>query len=224
MWTLFGICWLGWVCCVEPCYARPITLSFMDVNINHSSNSSHSDLTGVHSWLSFAQPFSHRFGNHPVEKVVRLLHLIVQHLHALFQLTGLLLLLDSKETTFHPSVIWDIRTEETGLGATQWNHIWLKTEGQVSRSHGEHAARFQSVANLYESSLQLLGLLCACQHQVSAGVVHAQVIDVQTGFEHRAQALHPRKKTTTEILFWILTEHLWKHYFYTAEWLMWGDI
>lgn len=134
-----------WVCCVEPCYARPIKLFFIDANINHSSNCSHSDLTGVHSWLSFAQPFSHRFGNHPVEKVIRLLHLIVQHLHALFQLTGLLLLLHSKETTFHLSVIWDIRTEETGLGATRWNNIWLNTEGQVSRSHGEHAARLQSV-------------------------------------------------------------------------------
>lgn len=54
-------------------------------------------LTSVDSWLSLAQPFSHRLGNHSVEKVIGLLHLIVQHLHALFQLTGLLLLLHSEE-------------------------------------------------------------------------------------------------------------------------------
>lgn len=50
----------------------------------------------------------------------------------------------------------------------------------------------ESKVNLYESSLQLLWLLCARQHQVSAGVMHAQVIDVQTGFKHGTQALHPR--------------------------------
>lgn len=77
----------------------------------------------------------------------------------------------------------------------------------MSRSHRGHAATVQSTVNLYESSFQLLRLLRACQHQVSAGVVHAQVIDVQTSFEHRAQALHPRKtmairiKTFVETLF-----------------------
>lgn len=124
--------------------------------MNHSSNRPLSDLTGVHSWLSFAQPFSHRFRNHPVEKVVCLLHLIVQHLHTFFQLTGLLLLLQSKETRFHLSVIWDIQLGETGLGATQRNDIGLKTDGHMNRSDRENAARRVSAANLYESSLQLL--------------------------------------------------------------------
>ncbi len=50
--------------------------------------------------------------------------------------------------------------------------------------------------NLYESSLQLLWLLRARQHQVSAGVVHAQVIDVEAGLEHSTQALHPRRTRT----------------------------
>lgn len=45
--------------------------------------------------------------------------------------------------------------------------------------------------NLYESSLQLLWLLSPCQNQVSAGVVHAQVIDVQAGLKHGTQTLHP---------------------------------
>lgn len=57
---------------------------------------SNSDLTSVYSWLSFAQPFSHWLGNHPVQKVISLLHLVVQHLHTLLQLAGLLLLLHSK--------------------------------------------------------------------------------------------------------------------------------
>lgn len=48
-----------------------------------------------------------------------------------------------------------------------------------------------STVNLYEGSLQLFWLLSACQHQVSAGVVHAQVIDVQAGLKHGAQTLHP---------------------------------
>lgn len=42
-----------------------------------------SDLTSVYSWLSFAQPLCHWLGNHPVQKVISLLHLIVQHFHAL---------------------------------------------------------------------------------------------------------------------------------------------
>lgn len=54
------------------------------------------DLTSVHSRLSFAQSFSHWLGNHSVQEVISLLHLIVQHLHALLQLTGLLLLLRSQ--------------------------------------------------------------------------------------------------------------------------------
>ena len=50
--------------------------------------------------------------------------------------------------------------------------------------------------NLYERPLQLLRLLSARQHQVSAGVVHAQVVDVQAGLEHRTQALHPGRTET----------------------------
>lgn len=57
------------------------------------------DLTSVYSRLSFAQPFCHWLGNHPVQKVVSLLHFIVQHLHTLLQLTGLLLLLHSQQGT-----------------------------------------------------------------------------------------------------------------------------
>lgn len=55
------------------------------------------NLTSVDSRLSFAQPLCHWFGNHPIEKVIRLLHLIVQHLHALLQFTRLLLLLYSQQ-------------------------------------------------------------------------------------------------------------------------------
>lgn len=45
--------------------------------------------------------------------------------------------------------------------------------------------------DLYESSLQLLWLLSPCQNQVSAGVVHAEVVDVKARFEHGTQTLHP---------------------------------
>lgn len=55
------------------------------------------DLTSVYSRLSFAQPFSHWLWNHPVQEVVGFLHLVVQHLHALLQLTGLFLLLQSQQ-------------------------------------------------------------------------------------------------------------------------------
>lgn len=53
--------------------------------------------------------------------------------------------------------------------------------------------------NLYESSLQFLWLLRARQHQVSAGVVHAQVIDVQASLKHGTQALHPADKRNNNI-------------------------
>lgn len=58
----------------------------------------------------------------------------------------------------------------------------------------DHTSKMQlhiGRVNLYESSLQLLWLLRPRQHQVPAGVVHAQVIDVQAGLEHSAQTLHP---------------------------------
>lgn len=52
-----------------------------------------SNLTCVHCRLSLAQPLSYRFGNHSVQQVICLLHLIIQHLHALLQLARFLLLL-----------------------------------------------------------------------------------------------------------------------------------
>ena len=70
------------------------------------------------------------------------------------------------------------------LHNAEWQVSWYKMQLHFGSGH------------LYESSLQLLWLLSPRQHQVSAGVVHAQVVDVQAGPKHCTQTLHPAQTRT----------------------------
>lgn len=105
---------------------------YNDLNVHHGTKQlflpSIADLTSVYSRLSFAQPLCHWLGNHSVKEVICLLHLIVQHLHALFELAGLLLLLysDSNKITAPCTLlIKDCRATERGV---MWSFFFLKRE------------------------------------------------------------------------------------------------
>lgn len=61
----------------------------------------------------------------------------------------------------------------------------------------KHSHTHFHVAYLYESPFELFRLLRSRQHQISAGVVHAQVINVETGLKHSTQTLHSTEKRHT---------------------------